>query len=122
MTTQIIALLAAIAFGFVGGWRVEHWRNNSAQLEAQAKATAKFKKDEKRVDVAAEGHEAFKEKERIVYVEQEKKVRVFVDRPVYRNVCIDDDGVRLINDAIAGRADSGEPATAVPGSAAPAGR
>lgn len=122
MGTQIIVLLAAIAFGFAGGWRVEAWRNNSKLLEAQAEATKRFKRDEKRVDVAAEGHEQFKEKERIVYVEREKKVRVYLDRPVYRNVCIDDDGVQLINDAIAGGAGAGQSATAVPGSAAPARR
>lgn len=120
----IYGVVAAVclAMGFAGGWRVESWRNDAAQLEAQNKATAKFKREEKTVDVAAVGHEDFKAKEDKQGEQRTRTIRVLVDRPVYRNICIDDDGVRLLNAAIEGRDDSGEPAPALPGSAAPAGR
>lgn len=108
--------LASLALGFLGGWKTEAWRHDAAQLDAQRAATAKFKRDEKRVDVAAVGHEEFKAKEEIVYVDRVRIVTKLVDRPVYRNQCIDDDGVRLLNDAIAGRPTAGEPAPAVRGS------
>lgn len=122
MYTTIGIAVASLAIGFLGGWKTEAWRNDSLELEARNKATEKFKRDEKRVDVAAEGHEQFKAKEEIRYVEITKTVTRLVDRPVYRNVCVDDDGVRLLNDAIAGREGAGEPAPAVPGSAAGAAR
>lgn len=37
-----------------------------------------------------------------------REVPTIIDRPVYRNVCVDDDGVRLIKRAVA--AANGEPA------------
>lgn len=108
---------AALAVGFLGGVKVEDWRHDAAQLAAQNAATAKFKRDEKRVDLAAVGHEDFKAKEEIVYVDRVRTVTKLVARPVYRNVCIDDDGLRLLNDAIAGRPAAGQPAPALPGPA-----
>lgn len=39
------------------------------------------------------------------------------DRPVYQLTCVDDDGVRLINEAAAGRFDTGKSASTVPAAA-----
>ena len=38
-----------------------------------------------------------------------------VEKPVYRDVCFDDDGLRLIGAAISGHSAASEPAPAVPG-------
>ena len=37
-------------------------------------------------------------KERIRYVEVQK----IVEKPIYHNVCLDDDGLQLINEAVSG--------------------
>lgn len=51
---------------------------------------------------------------RIIYRDIVHEVEKIVDRPVYRNVCLDDDGVRLANAALAGQAAApAEPDSAV---------
>lgn len=60
------------------------------------------------------------EKTRIVYRTITRSVDRLVERPVYRNVCLDDDGVREANAALAGTpATAAEPHDAVPGPRAP---
>lgn len=46
-----------------------------------------------------EGKAEREEREKVRYVEVQKIVR----QPVYRNVCLDDDGLRIINDSAEGR-------------------
>ncbi len=122
MYAKLGIAIALFAFGFLGGWKVEAWRRDSADLERQNKAVAEsVRRDKASYDAGAE-HEDFKAKEEIRYVERWRTATKIIERPVYRNVCIDDDGVRIINDAIAGRLPAGEPLSAVPGSAAAAGR
>lgn len=122
MYAKLGIAIALFAFGFLGGWKIEAWRRDSADLERQNKAVAEnIRRDKASYDAGAE-HEDFKAKEEIRYVERWRTATKIIERPVYRNVCIDDDGVRLINDAIAGRLPAGEPLSTVPGSAAAAGR
>lgn len=69
----------------------------------------------RKVDVAATSHEQFQERERVVYQTITETVDRIVERPVYRNVCLDTSGLRALADAIHGRADDpGQPAPAVP--------
>ena len=67
--------------------------SNRLKEEAIKKAQEQRAQSEKYQDQKAEREE----KERIRYVEVQK----IVERPVYRNVCIDSDGVSVINAAIA---------------------
>lgn len=82
-----------------------------AAHEAQAKATAK-KLD--RGDKAAVGHEADKIQIRTEFVTITREVEHVIERPVYRNMCFDDDGLRLLGNAIAGRPAASQPTPAVP--------
>jgi hypothetical protein len=95
----VLALIAA----FMGGIKVES-NHRDAQLLAQERAyTEQYRAEVQR---AAAAEKALREKKdviRTVYKRIEVKVAEIIDRPVYHNVCIDDDGMRLINDAILGR-------------------
>lgn len=71
-------------------------------------------------DRAATAHETFKATEEVRYVNRTKIIRQIVGRPVYSTACWDADGLRVANDAIAGRDSTSEPAAAVPGPADPA--
>jgi len=107
------ALLAAALAG--GAWKTQDWRyaaRDKERIEAEAE---KRRNDAKVADTAAVGHEQFKERERVVYQTITETVDRIVEKPVYRSVCLDNDGLRALNDAIRGVApDPGEPAPAVP--------
>ncbi|QNK67824.1 hypothetical protein [Variovorax sp. PAMC26660] len=115
MYAYVATAIAALLIGFAGGWKTQAWRFDAAELErARVEARDQFKKIE-RGDVAAANHEAFKAEEQVRYVYRTQQVDRIVERPVYRDACFDDDGLRVLNDAIAGRAPAGEPATTLPG-------
>lgn len=94
-----IALTAAAMSG-AGVWNVQNWRfdaKDKQRIEAEAEQR---RTNEKAASAASTGFEQDKTKNetrtRTVYVEVDK----IVDRPVYRNVCVDADGLRLLNGAI----------------------
>lgn len=112
--------LAGLLAGSVGAWKVQGWRQTALEHARQVAQQRDTQKRIDRVQEAAAGHEEFKAEEEIRYVTITKIVTKLVDRPVYRNVCFDDDGRRLLNDAAAGAVPGrGEPAAAVPGPAKP---
>lgn len=99
--------VAALLLVLAVAWRVDR----ATQYQAgEASATAKISaelaktvaKQQDAANIASADYQAAKaaaaEKERVQYVQVQK----IVERPVYRNVCIDDDGLLIINSAIAG--------------------
>lgn len=54
-----------------------------------------------RADQAAERHEKAKASIEVRYETITKEVQHVVEKPVYRNICLDDDGLRVIRDALA---------------------
>jgi hypothetical protein len=106
------ALSAAIAFG--SGWTVQGWKRDSADLSRQEDAAELVRLRARTADAAAVSNEEFKERERVVYQTITETVDRIVERPVYRNICLDPDGLRALSDAIHGRASNpSEPAPAV---------
>jgi len=118
MYRYVAIALLGLVLGFGGGWKTQAWRYDSAELDRSRAASRDQLKKIERVDDAAAKHETFKAKEQIRYVYRTQLVDRIVERPVYRDACFDDDGLRVLNDAIAGREPAGEPASAVPGPAA----
>ena len=114
----IVALIGAIALsgGAYFKGRADGNANGEVKIAAiveesrkarEAEATAAFKKAEKL--------EVENAKAKIVYRTITRTVDRIVDRPVYLNVCFDDDGVRAVTDAINGTlAPPAEPDTALP--------
>ncbi len=75
-----------------------------AKVEKEvAKAVKPYKEAEEaakdKAQKASEDYEQTKETERVKTETITRTVQKIVDRPVYINTCLDDDGVRLINEA-----------------------
>lgn len=115
MLTEVKIVLAMILVGFmfwaydeVGDRAVDQYKAEQAVLVAQAD-----KVQRERYNALEGRYEALKSKreynERVIV----KNVEKIVTRDVYRNVCIDDDGLRLINEAISGR-NPAKPETEMP--------
>ena len=94
-------------------FKVEAAQAQEAEHERMAKIN--FRNDEIAGNLATT-----KADREVQYATITKTVDRVVDRPVYHNVCLDPDGLRSINAALAGKADDpGIPASAVPATAAP---
>lgn len=113
-----VALAAVVGFqAFLASVRHEA----RAECVAEHLEAARFAREAARDkgDKASTRYEAGKAeragRERIVVQEVER----IVDRPVYRDRCVDDDGLRVIRDRIADRRGAGEPAPAVPAASGP---
>lgn len=68
----------------------------------------------RQADAAAASHEAFKAGELARVQVITREVERVVEKPVYRNVCLDADGLRLVGQAIGAAGHPGEPAPALP--------
>lgn len=98
------------------------WQNGVQAVkvaESVRRAAAQF--DARRLDInkAAEKHEIFKTVTETRWLEVQKEVDRVVEKPVYSNVCLDDDGLRVLADGIKARHTGGEPKPAVPVAADP---
>lgn len=114
----VATALIAAAVSAVGAWQVQAWRFDALdkqRIEAQAEQR---RTQEKAASAASTGFEQDRTQNetrtRTVYV----KVDKIIDRPVYRTMCVDADGLRLLNDQIRRADDAGEPGSAMPGLAA----
>lgn len=92
------ALVAAFSFG--AGWKVQGWRCDAANNAAIKAAIAAKNAAQGKVNEAAKTYEVKREQARIEYREITKTVDKIVDRPVYLNRCLDDDGLRVLSDHI----------------------
>ena len=102
---KLITALVVIAI-VIGAWqadrKAEYRRGRdemSAEISGRLKDAAieKAKQDRESSAVYQAGKAVREEKERVRYVQVQK----IVEKPVYRNVCVDSDGVSVINAAIA---------------------
>lgn len=114
--THAAAALLALAVGLAGGWKVQGWRWDAAE-RSRLEAEAEVQRMRARVAlVASSGHEADRVKIRTEFQTIYSEVERVVEKPVYRNVCLDADGLRLIAGAVRGGAAAGESGDPVPGS------
>lgn len=114
--THVAAALASLAIGFTVAWWVQGWRHDSMELQRQEAARESGRLAARAADAASERHEADKAALRAEFKPIYKEVEVVVQKPVYRNVCLDADGLRLIERALRGPGAAGQPAPAVRGS------
>ena len=100
-------VLIAICFVLiVGAWKYDHAAqykrgrdSMAAEISNRLKDSAieKAKQDRESSAMYQTGKAVREEKERVRYVQVQK----IVEKPVYRNVCVDSDGVSVINAATA---------------------
>jgi len=111
------ALIAA-ALSATGAWQIQNWRADAKDKQRIEVQLELRRTQEKAASAASTGFEQDRSKNenrtRTVYV----KVDKIIDRPVYRTMCVDADGLRLLNGAIGRADDAGEPGRPMPGPAA----
>jgi hypothetical protein len=110
------AALALLVSGFGAGWKVESWRWSASLVAIEHAAEAERQAEAEKQAAASAALEQQKEQTRVVYKTITKTVDRIVEKPVYRDrACLDDDGVRAVNAALAGKApDPGQSHPAVP--------
>ena len=100
-------ILIAVCFVLiVGAWQYDHAAQYKRGRESMAAeisnrlkdaAIEKAKQDRESSAMYQTGKAVREEKERVRYVQVQK----IVEKPVYRNTCLDSDGLSIINAAIA---------------------
>lgn len=111
-----VVALVLVSMGFAGGWKTESAFRDAAQLKAERTAVKQVEAEATKQASASQTLEDKKEQTRVVYRTITQKVDRIVVRPVYRNACFDDDGLRNANAALQRKAaDPGQPDGALPG-------
>lgn len=107
----VVALIAAIA---AGGWVGRGWYEDSRDLAeergAQAAIDAAMERESKVAEKVEDRLADLKANERII----DRGVIREIQNPVYRNVCVPESGLRLLNAAARGEPVPAEPAGEVP--------
>lgn len=112
--THAAAALVALAIGLTGGWQARAWKagqDEAARLQVQAEAAQAAAA---RADAAAAGHETVRaglQQQRRVLIQEVERV---VEKPVYRDLCLDDDGLRIIAAAAGAAPTASQPSGAMP--------
>lgn len=96
----LAACLAGIG-GFAYGTRVGAAQEQAAQKRADAAAEAERTKLQGQIDASAQAHQSAEYTRQAKVREIHHETLKVIDRPVYRNVCIDADGVGLLDRAAA---------------------
>jgi hypothetical protein len=100
-----------IGYEWIGAKAVQEYKDEVAVAQAEAD-----KAQREKYNKLSEDFEALKTKRQENAKIVTKQVETVITRDVYRNTCIDSDGLRIINDAIKG-ANSGELKTEMPSAA-----
>lgn len=99
---KIAALLAALALGFTAGWKVQGWRCEANEAEAAEQARELRAQQARQADAAAATFEQTREQQRAEIQTITRTVEKMVERPIYKNICLDDDGLKQLSSAAFG--------------------
>lgn len=94
-----LALMGAIGTGV---YKVKQWGAAEVQAKWDLAISEQIKEDLARNALASLNREKDRAKSKIVYRTIKERVVEYIDRPVYSSVCIDPDGMRDVNAALAG--------------------
>lgn len=116
---SIYVTLAVAAISATGAslatWRVVHNSWVASQVAEVKAGIAAYKADAARENAEAAATLATEEKIRVVTKTVIQRVDKIVDRPLYRNVCLDPAGIVLVNTSLTGTAaDPGQPDPSLP--------
>ena len=103
----------ALVAGLAGGWcarDVKADADDKNRIELAAKDAARRAEH---ADTAAQGYEIVKANDEVRERIVTKEVIRVVQKPVYRNECVDADGLRILAADIAARTTTGQPAPTV---------
>lgn len=95
--TYALTALIAAALSAATAWQIQDWRFDAKELSRLQVEVESRRMREKAISLAGENYEKAKEKERVQYKVVTETIERIVDRPVYSNICIDEDGILAIN-------------------------
>ena len=112
---QLLILLAAVLVAFGAGWRVKAAfvaERDLAVMEARDAMIAEYRANEAgKAQILENKLAELKANERVI---EREKLKI-INRDVYHNVCLDTDGLRLIEAARTGKSDPAKPVNEVSG-------
>lgn len=108
-----VALLALVLGGGTA-WQVQAWRYDAREAERLEAERELRVQQARRADSAAASHEVRREQIAAEVRTIIREVEHVVERPLYRDRCLDDDGLHLLRRAVGDPTAAGEPAPAVP--------
>lgn len=112
MYTYAATALVAAVLAAAGTWQVQDWRYEAREADRLREEAKDQLRRSELGDQAATRHEADKKRIETKYRTVTKEVIREVEKPVYRNVCIGPDGLRILSNLIDGQGAS-EPAGTV---------
>lgn len=95
--THVGAFVVGLAVASGSAWQVQSLRFEAKEKQRLESEAEILRNNEKRTTIAAEGLEKDKREIEIRYRTITKTVTKFIDRPVYKNTCLDQDGIAAIN-------------------------
>lgn len=109
MDRTAAGILLLVVLAFVGGWTVAGWERDSIDLTIRNTAVATGKE---LAAISSASGRRLEEKLEAIREAQPNEIRTEVVKPVFTNVCMSDDFVRMYNEAAAAteHALSGKPA------------
>lgn len=109
MNLLIYGLLALAVLGLIGTgvYKVKQWGAEEVRTEWKAANEKARREEAERSAKAAKELDNERQKRKVIIRTVTKVVDKIVDRPVYRNVCLDDAGLRCLDSAIDGKIDAG---------------
>ncbi|WP_322528560.1 hypothetical protein R5R73_01360 [Salinicola sp. LHM] len=121
MNARALAVVAGLAIAYGGGWLSRGWFEDAQRLTeeraAQLLADAALDREADIAGIVENRLAELDASERVI----DRGIIREIQKPIYRNVCLGADAVRLLNDAAAGRSpDSTEPQAQMPDDAAAA--
>ena len=112
--THVAAAAVALAVGFAGGWKTQGWRWDAADKQRLEQEAKDLHRMTERAHASSGAYEAKKVANEIRYRTVTVTLEKIIDRPVYLNQCLDDDGLRALNQQITRAADPGQPSIKLP--------
>ena len=104
--------LIVVALAFVWGWLTSDWKRDSLELAINTAAQVAGDKSRKEMqDIASDSARGLEEQLEALQRGQPKEIRTEIIKPVFTNVCVSDDFIRMFNATVENteRALSGKP-------------
>ena len=109
--------LVVVALAFVWGWLTADWRRDSLELAINSAAQVAGNKSQKAMlEIASESARGLEEKLEGLESGRPKEIRTEILKPVFTNVCVSDDFIRMYNATVENteRTLSGKPEAKMP--------
>lgn len=101
---ELVGALALLVAAFIAGVHVESDHTKAKLLAQEQSYQRAYAAEAGRLNSVAATYETKQAEVKTVTRTIVKRVETFIDRPIYKNTCLDADGLKAVNDALAGGA------------------